>query len=73
MSLTARPGYLRLIGKESIGSLYEHALIARRQQAFVFKATTKVDFKPNNFQQTAGLVSYYNSHKFHYCYISVDD
>jgi len=73
MSLSARPGYLRLTGKESIGSLYEQALIARRQQAFVFNATTKVDFQPTNFQQTAGLVCYYNSHKFHYCYISVDD
>jgi xylan 1,4-beta-xylosidase len=73
MSLSERPGYLRLTGKESIGSLCEHALIARRQQAFVFDATTKVDFSPTNFQQTAGLVCYYNSHKFHYLYISVDD
>jgi len=73
MSLSERPGYLRLTGKESMGSLYEHALVARRQQAFVFSATTKVDFAPTNFQQTAGLVCYYNSHKFHYLYISVDD
>lgn len=73
MSLSARPGYLRLIGRESIGSLYEHALVARRQQAFVFTAQTSVDFQPTSFQQTAGLTCYYNTHKFHYCYISVDD
>jgi len=73
MSLRARTGHLRLIGRESIGSLYEHSLIARRQQAFVFRAQTSLDFQPSNFQQSAGLVCYYNSHKFHYCYISVDD
>lgn len=73
MSLDTRPGYLRLSGRESIGSLYEHALIARRQEAFVYQAQTSLDFKPSNFQQTAGLICYYNTSKFHYCYISVDD
>ncbi len=73
MSLTARKGCLRLIGRESIGSWYEQALIARRQQAFQFMAQTKMEFSPNNFQQTAGLVCYYNAFKFHYCYVSVDD
>lgn len=72
MSLSERRGYLRLTGRESIGSLYEHSLIARRQQAFVFTAQTAVDFDPENFQQTAGLAVYYNAHKFHYCYISID-
>jgi len=73
MSLTARKGHLRLTGKQSIGSLFEQALIARRQQAFAFTAETAVAFNPNNFQQTAGLACYYNAHKFHYCYVSVDD
>ena len=73
MSLAARPGHLRLTGRESIGALYEQALIARRQQSFVYKAQTSVEFSPSNWQQSAGLVCYYNSHKFHYCYISVDD
>ena len=72
MSLSARNGYLRLTGKESIGSIYEQALIARRQQAFVYSAQTAMDFHPNNFQQTAGLVCYYNRHKFHFCYVSID-
>ena len=30
-------------------------------------------FEPDNFQQMAGLVSYYNAHKFHYLYISYDE
>ena len=73
MSLAERPGFLRLKGKESLGSWFEQALVARRQQAFRFTAETKLDFQPTNFQQAAGLVSYYNTHKYHYCYVSVDE
>lgn len=73
MSLSERPGYLRLKGKSSLGNWFEQALVARRQEAFCFSAETKMDFDPLNFQQTAGLVCYYNAHKFHYLYISVDE
>lgn len=71
-SLRERPGYLRLFGMESPGSLYHQALIARRQSDFVFQASTVIDFAPDNFQQLAGLICYYNSCKFHYLYISTD-
>ena len=37
-SLTARPGYLRLFGRETIGSLFRQSLVARRQQAHCFSA-----------------------------------
>jgi xylan 1,4-beta-xylosidase len=73
MSLTARPGFLRLIGREALGSWFEQALLARRQEAFCFTAETLLEFQPTNFQQMAGLVSYYNKHKYHYLYISVDE
>lgn len=73
MSLTERPGFLRLTGKGSLGSWFEQALVARRQEAFCFSAQTKVEFNPDNFQQCAGLVCYYNAHKFHYLYISTDE
>ena len=73
MSLSERPGFLRLKGKESLGSWFEQALVARRQQAFRFFAETRLEFSPTNFQQMAGLVSYYNTHKYHYCYVSVDE
>lgn len=71
-SLTARPGHLRLFGRESIGSLFRQALVARRQQAHCFSAATVVEFEPEHFQQMAGLVCYYNSSKFHYLFISSD-
>lgn len=73
LSLADRPGYLRLRGKESLGSWFEQALVARRQQAFRFTAETRLEFAPVNFQQSAGLVCYYNAHKYHYLYVSADD
>ncbi|WP_380786134.1 glycoside hydrolase family 43 protein [Sphingomonas sp. R86521] len=72
-SLTERPGHLRLYGRETIGSHFTQALVARRQQAFRYSAETKVDFDPRHFQQAAGLVCYYNSTKFHYLHITADD
>jgi len=72
-SLTARPGHLRLIGRETIGSLFTQALVARRQQAHCYSADTVMDFEPAHFQQMAGLVCYYAQNKFHYLHVSHDD
>jgi len=72
-SLTARPGHLRLYGRESIGSYFRQGLVARRQQAHCYTASTSLQFSPEDFQQMAGLVCYYNSAKFHYFYISYDE
>jgi xylan 1,4-beta-xylosidase len=72
-SLTARPGHLRLFGRETIGSLFRQALVARRQQAHCYSAATVLDFEPEHFQQMAGLVCYYGGTKFHYLYLSHDE
>jgi xylan 1,4-beta-xylosidase len=72
-SLTERPGHLRLYGRESMGSLFRQALVARRQQSHCYTAITSLQFDPEDFQQMAGLVCYYNGAKFHYFYISYDD
>ena len=72
-SLTARPGWLRLFGRETIGSHYRQALVARRQQAFCYSARTVLDFAPEHFQQAAGLVCYYGAGKFHYLFVSRDE
>ncbi len=69
-SLTARPGHLRLLGRESIGGLFRQSLVARRQQRHCYGAETRVEFEPEHFQQLAGLTCYYNSTKFYYLYIS---
>lgn len=72
MSLTERPGHLRLYGMESPGSLFRQALVARRLTSTQYEASTCVDFEAENFQQLAGLIVYYSSSKFHYFYISTD-
>jgi xylan 1,4-beta-xylosidase len=72
-SLTEKPGALRLYGRDSLGSQFHSALVARRQQHFNYEATACVSFAPEDFQQSAGLAAYYNAHKFHYLYITQDD
>jgi xylan 1,4-beta-xylosidase len=72
-SLSARPGFLRLYGRETIGSLFRQSLVARRQQAHCYSAATAMEFEPRDFQQSAGLVCYYNSAKFLYLHVAHDE
>lgn len=73
LSLIERPGYLRLKGKESLISKHHQSLVARRQQAFCFTATTCVEFEPEWYKQMAGLVCYYNTKIFYYLRITYDE
>lgn len=68
-SLTDRPGYLRLVGKESLSSFHRQSLIARRIQHFDIEASTCVEFYPTSFQQLAGLVFYYNTAHWIYLHL----
>ncbi len=70
--LSARPGHLRLYGRESIGSHFTQSLVARRQQSHCCSVRTSMEFAPAHFQHMAGLACYYNSAKFHYFYLSHD-
>ena len=72
-SLTARPGHLRLFGRETIGSLFRQSLVARRIQSHCCSISSSLEFEPTHFQHLAGLVLYYNSSKFHYLYVSHDE
>jgi len=72
-SLTDRPGFLRLFGRETLGSFFRQSLVARRQQSHCFSAETMMEFEPDRFQHSAGLICYYNSSKFHYLYVSHDE
>lgn len=72
-SLEARPGHLRLFGRESIGSWFEQALVARRQVSYDYEAETQVDFQPDSLQQTAGLIAYYGRSQFFYLAVTEDD
>jgi len=72
-SLKERPGFLRLFGRETLGSQFEQALVARRQEAFCFTARARMEFQPEHFQQAAGLILYYHATKFHYLFLTEDD
>ena len=61
---------LRMTGRESIGSWFEQGLVARRQEHHAYQASTTVQADPPNWQRAAGLVTYYNRHKFHACLIT---
>ncbi|PVB62215.1 glycoside hydrolase family 43 protein [Labrenzia sp. 011] len=62
---------LRLTGRESVGSWYEQALVARRQEHLSYRAETVLSaFDPSTYQQAAGLTTYYNRHKFHFLAVS---
>lgn len=73
MSLTERPGFLRLKGGESIGSRYYQSLIARRQQAFCYTASTALEFDADSFLQLAGLIVMYDIRNFFYMHITKDE
>lgn len=61
LSLTDRPGHLRLYGHQSLMSTFTQAHVARRWQCFDFDAETKVDYRPETIQQFAGLSCYFNT------------
>ncbi|WP_374215097.1 glycoside hydrolase family 43 protein [Streptomyces longispororuber] len=63
------PG-LRLRGGESLSSLHEQSLVARRQQHLRFTAGTTVSFRPRSPQHMAGLVHFYNTQLWHYAHVT---
>lgn len=73
LSLSERPGFLRLKGKESLNSLHRQSLVARRQQNFRYKAKTSIEFNPDSFQQMAGLICIYDTMNYYYLHVSHDE
>ncbi|EAA29482.1 beta-xylosidase [Neurospora crassa OR74A] len=61
-----KDGKLTLIGREAIGSWFEQALVARRQEHFSYDAETVIDFSPTDERQFAGLTAYYCRYNFFY-------
>lgn len=73
LSLRDRPGYCRLRGRDSLFSLFDQSLVARRVQAFKCRAATRVEFAPTTFQQMAGLIAYYDCRDWYYVHVTLDD
>jgi len=73
LSLKARPGWLRLNGRESLLSKHHQSLVARRVQSMKCQAATAVDFEPKTFKQMAGIVAFYNTENWMYLHVSWDE
>lgn len=65
LNLSARPGWLRLTGQESLNSRHNVTLVARRQQERQIAAETVLDFAPACPEQMAGLAYYYDCMNFY--------
>ena len=72
-NLTARPGWLRLIGRESPSSLFEQSLLARRLQSFHVIAEACLEFTPTSFNQMAGLICWYDTRIFYYLRVTHEE
>lgn len=60
----ARPGYVRLRGQESVTSLNKVSLLARKLTSVHTTVTTRMEFTPEVYQHSAGLILYYDNMNF---------
>ena len=66
MSLTARPGFLRLIGAATtLNDVASPAAVVRRQQHLRFRCRARLEFAPPDGKEEAGLTVRASEH-FHY-------
>ena len=72
-SLMARPGWLRLRGRDSLHSLFYQSLVARRLQHFHVTVETCLEFAPAHFTHDAGLICYYDTRTHFYLRVTHDE
>ena len=73
VNLSERPSYLRLRGRESMQSLYEQNLVAKRLQSFQCVVETCIEFEPQHFSQMAGLICWYDTKTHYYLRVTHDE
>ncbi|WP_436529092.1 glycoside hydrolase family 43 protein [Actinoplanes sp. HUAS TT8] len=66
------PGAVRILGGRSAAAHTGESLLARRVDAFRASFEATVDFTPVGFQQTAGVVAYYNSRNWYFLRVGWD-
>jgi xylan 1,4-beta-xylosidase len=67
LSLTERPGWLRLRGRESLHSPIEQSVVAQRLRSLRATAQTCMEFRPTHYTQMAGLLCI--SNRDHHVYL----
>ena len=73
ISLSARPGWLRMYGRSGLSSRFSQTLIARRMREYHMEAAARVEFEPDIFKQMAGLIFLYDTDNYLYLHISRDE
>lgn len=73
VSLTDRPGHLRVQGGQSPSGTRKPSLVARRVQHERCSLETVMEFSTDTFQRMAGLTAYYNMRQWHYLRIGFDE
>lgn len=73
ISLTARPGWLRMYGRSGLASKFSQTLIARRMTEYRIEAAACMEFEPEVFKQMAGLILLYDTDNYLYLHVSHDE
>ena len=72
-SLKARPGWLRLRGRDSQHSLHDQSLLVRRMTSTHCTAETCMEFTATDYKQSAGLIFIYDCKLHYYLRVSNDE
>lgn len=72
-SLFERSGFLRVTGKQSLCSLDVVALVARRLQSLSAVVSTQVEYTPDDWRQSAGLVIYHDHMNYRFLRVTYDE
>ena len=72
-SLTRKAGYLALRGQESLSSLNKVSLLAKKLTSVYANISTKMDFNPEIYQHSAGLVLYYDNMNYLFLHKTWDE
>ncbi|MEW1718036.1 glycoside hydrolase family 43 protein [Streptomyces sp. NPDC093109] len=73
LSLTERPGALRLRGRQSPHSRHSQSLVAKRLTSVRCRVTTALDFRPSHFSQLAGLICWYDTTTHYYLRVTHEE
>ena len=73
LSLTERPGYLRMYGRSGLSYKFSQTLIAKRLTEYDMEISTKLEFEPEVFKQMAGLILMYDTDNYLYLHVSRDE
>lgn len=73
ISLTERPGWLRMYGRSGLASRFSQTLVARRVTEYHMDAECCLAFEPKVFKQMAGLILMYDTDNYLYLHLSHDE